>query len=542
MSNPSDWSDDSCFGSRRVSRPSETGSCTSPDSDLSDPFELPSKASISKAAKAAKVRETSALSDSSAAPLDAGVPNSQLRSRTRMNAPWSQDMSDHLWNTYHIYLQDPTVTPFRMGPSAVPPEGVIHRVAREAKRSWRGPRAVRRLRTQRISSMSIDATISNSNGGRLPSPDTAGTSHSGSLTPTGERSPGTYPAWAHSGAATRSHLRELCKRRGSTPARKNRHFQSRSPTPFPRKNPRSKDRQRSPGPLSAFSTRDISLSLATSSEAMNPEGPLAQLAANPAQKIQTGRHSLGRGINITSEVKSRCLGSPFSSHTYGPSSSGPSTYFPRPSFHSHADASVATGSVPFLRSPVRFDQPRSLNSTQKRRAQHPLEEELGLSGDSARPNVLRLFDTLTDGNRRRVRSRGFSLGDEAFRSRAPGPFGLHDPSINAPSFHGALPGHSTTYHGVPTLLPPARYMPPRLGSPFAEAGTSNTFPRRLFQQAGEAPTVRRAPFATVHHSRHSVESFDFGDGLPLGTRLRHLDQKLAEIRERETAPRNPPRD
>jgi hypothetical protein len=533
MSNPSDWSDDSYFGGSRISRPSEEGSCTSPDSDVDDPFESPSKG---------KGRETSISSDSNPFTFSGpDVLNAQLRSRTRTNAPWSRDMSEHLWNTYQIYLQDPTVTPFRIGASAVPPEGVIHRVAREAKRSWKGPKAVRRLRKQRISSLSIDAIACS--GEPTGSPDTAATSKSGSLTPTGEKAPRIYLRWQHSSAATRNHLRELCRRKDSTSVQRHRHLQSRSPTPFTHMNPRPKDRQRTPhsAPLSAFSTEEVALSLATSSaESMKPDGPLAKLAEpgvsmgpeTLTQKPPNGRHTLGRGINVNSEIQSRRLGSPFSCRTYGPSSSKSSKYFAKTPLNPQTD--IVSGSGPFLRSPVRFDQPRSLNGTQKRRAQHPLEEELGPTSSASRPSILdeQLFSAPVGGNRRRVRSRGFSLGDEVFRSRFPGPFAPSEPFVDTQTSEDASSSQGRIARATPTLLPSAEFAP-RLGSPFMEEGTSNTFPRRLFQQAGEMSTIRRTHFATVHHARHSVESFDFGNGVPLQSRLRQLDQKLTEIRERE---------
>lgn len=46
-------------------------------------------------------------------------------------------------------------------------------------------------------------------------------------------------------------------------------------------------------------------------------------------------------------------------------------------------------------------------------------------------------------------------------------------------------------------------------------------------------TIRKRPFATVHHTRHSIESFDFGEGPSLQSRLAQLDEKLTEIRQRE---------
>ena len=41
LSNASDFSDDSFYSGSRVSRPSDDGSCTSPDSDIADPFQSP---------------------------------------------------------------------------------------------------------------------------------------------------------------------------------------------------------------------------------------------------------------------------------------------------------------------------------------------------------------------------------------------------------------------------------------------------------------------------------------------------------------------
>jgi len=39
----------------------------------------------------------------------------------------------------------------------------------------------------------------------------------------------------------------------------------------------------------------------------------------------------------------------------------------------------------------------------------------------------------------------------------------------------------------------------------------------------------------MHQTRRSIESFDFGEGPSLQSRLSHLDEKLKEIREREAA-------
>jgi hypothetical protein len=39
----------------------------------------------------------------------------------------------------------------------------------------------------------------------------------------------------------------------------------------------------------------------------------------------------------------------------------------------------------------------------------------------------------------------------------------------------------------------------------------------------------------MHQTRRSIESFDFGEGPSLQSRLTDLDQKLKKIREREAA-------
>jgi hypothetical protein len=534
LSNPSDWSDDSYFSGGQMSRPSADSTCTSPDDDLVDPFVALSKG---------KGKETSNADVSTS--FSSEILNGQLRSKTRGDAPWSREMSEHLWETYQVYLQDPTVTPFRIGASAVPPEGVIHRVAREAKRSWKGPKSPggRHFQKRRVVSRTIDSSMRNVEG--AGSPDTTTTSKSGSITPTGETAPKVYIQWQHSSAATRSHLRELCKRKDSLSVQKHRHLQSRSPTPFSQSRVLSRDRLRSPPtPQGAFSTRDIAISLATStSSSMQPDGPLAKLSKPsgsgssnepllPKIIVQDGQHDLSPSITSDPEFPSRRLRSPFTARTYGPSASNIFSAFSRPSPPaSRSDTISSTG--PRLRSPLRFKPSRSLNGTQKRRAQHALEEELSPNGAVIRPSILdeQLFGGPLENRHRRVRIRGFSLGDaasrnripELFRSQANGATNLSIPDMNP----------SNSPRQVTPLLPPAEFSRPRLGSPFSEAGTSNTFPRRLFQPMDGTSTIRKRPFATVHHTRHSIESFDFGEGPSLQSRLTQLDEKLAEIRQRE---------
>ena len=175
----------------------------------------------------------------------------------------------------------------------------------------------------------------------------------------------------------------------------------------------------------------------------------------------------------------------------------------------------------------------------KRRAQNSLDEDLSPRGAVLRPSILndQLFGGPFKESRRRVRSRGFSLGDEALRHRAPGAF-PRSPTV--PSLPTAIespiiaPEPVTAVIAPPTLLPSVTFDPPRLGSPFCESGPSKTFPRRLFQEG--SATIRRSQFATMHQTRRSIESFDFGQPASQ-SRLSHLDDKLKEIRERQGAVR-----
>lgn len=538
LSNPSDWSDDSYFSGGRISRPSEDSTCTSPDDDLVDPFITFSKG---------KGKEAS-IENNSTSPRS-NVLNGQLRSKTRNDAPWSKEMSEHLWQTYQVYLQDPTVTPFRIGASAVPPEGVIHRVAREAKRSWKGPKADagRPLERRRVLTLTNDSSMVSEG---ASSPDTTTTSKSGSITPTGEAVPKVYIQWQHSSAATRNHLRELCKRKDSLSVQKHRHLQSRSPTPFSQSRMWSRDRLRSVTPPAqrVFSTKEIAISLASSSSiSMQPNGPLAKLSEpsgpsnEPLQSEnikQDGEPGLSSSIYVDTELPSRRLRSPFSSRTYGPSAS--SNFFSTFTGTSTQDNLSVSG--PRLRSPLRFNQARSLNGTQKRRARHALEEELSPGGAVVLPSIPdnQLFSGSLENGHRRVRIRGFSLGDAASRNGISGLFREHtDGSPSLLTQDNTMTNSPTPPRQVTPLLPSVEFSQSRLGSPFSEVGMSNTFPRRLFPQIDGNSTVRKRPFATVHHTRHSLESLDFGEGPSGPSRLSQVEEKLAEIRQRESSASKP---
>ena len=535
MSNGSDYSFDSFYSGSRVSRRSEDGSCTSPEPDFADPFQFPS---FSKGKGKALYRDEEAS--------EAPAVSKQLRNKTRTDAPWTKDQSAHLWATYLKYLQDPTVTPFRVGPSCIPPQGVIHRVARAAKRMWKGPKVVNSaVRHASRNTPRVD---------NAPSSD-----KSGSITPTG-LAPKVYAQWPHSSNATRTHLRELCKNKDSNLAQHYRHFQSRSPAPFT-KQIRSSARPGERPSIPTFSTQDISMSLVTStSETMQPDGPLAKLAAEepdsatsaasssgfpPIEKFRPLSFGKSRGLQLAlrqdeNQGRGRRLGSPFA-RTYGPSSSQGLDLSDRPS---PPRTQFNTGARPRLRSPVRFEAPRSLNGSQKRRAQHSLDEELSPNGAVLRPSILdeQLFGTPAAGSLRRVRTRGFSLGDDMTQTGPAASLpiqGFGDIFTTAPvassmTVASEIPKSEpvTVVTSTSQLLPPVTFDPPRLGSPFSESRSSQTFPRRLFPDA--TATIRRSAFATMHQTRRSIESFDFGDGESLQSRLSTLDQRLRELRERDT--------
>lgn len=499
MSNPSEYSDDSYFSSIRTSRASED-ELSSPDEDFKRSFVFPS------------IKGKEALPAVSL----------EVKGKGLKNAHWTKDMSAHLWQTYQIYLADSTVTPFRVGASGVPPEGVIVRVAREAKRSWRGPKQ------DKMSG--VQTTIPES---ALESDPSAMPARSGSITPTGDASSKPYQTWPHSSAATRNHLRELCKK-DSVSVHRHRHMQSKSPTPF------THFRARSEGhavrPSATFSTKDIALSLVTSTaNSMRPDGPLAQLTASKPPKPVTPRPFSFDGYCddpfVDKPEDGSRLGSPFVSskinrfHSYGPSSSHTLASFGRPS------PKKADG--PKLGSPVRFGA-RSLQGTGKRRAPDFPDDEIT---PITRPSILddQLFGGPLESNKRRTRSRGFSLGNESIVALPP--------SISMPQMPTHAPHDSSSpFNNAPSLLPSATFASPadredRILT-FNDSGNSATFPRRLLQPAFESSgseRMRRRQYTTVHHPRRSIESFDFGTGPSLESRVAELDRKLAALRAREEA-------
>ncbi|MCJ1273193.1 hypothetical protein MMC21_000982 [Puttea exsequens] len=476
----SDSSDDS--NGSLTSYPAGDGSCTSPESDAPDPFKF---ASIRKG----KAKHWAALAQNEGA-----FQNEQKSKKNYVK--WTVEMDQHLWSTYHVYLQDPTVTPFKMLPGVAPPLGVCHRVAREARRTWRGGRTPIKKGPVLMSPLRFgtELSISTTNQNSAPeSPDTIRATRSGSNTPT-KSTQSRHPPWPKSGSSTRRRLRHLCKRKPSIAPHYQRLLQSRSPSPFSSSSPRASHRPQSrlsevASPIHqhspSFNTRDIQLSLTTSTAvSMQPNGPLSQLAlgktsdewfneppvpwaspsAIPSDILTTVETTEG---HEESSLQSPRLGSPFGHHTWGPSRSRQRI---RPSA-SRIQSSDGMTLGPSLRSPAKLHDTFPYPGVPKRRALHQLEDELSPGGSSRRQDILE--NLLSGGRHRRVRSRGFSLGD-----MHPTPL---ENLFTPPNTADETPtGQSTAASSSPTEPnPPTPTQPRRLASPFSGIAPRPTRTRHL---------------------------------------------------------------
>ncbi|KAL7789374.1 hypothetical protein V8C37DRAFT_214082 [Trichoderma ceciliae] len=455
-------------------------------------------------------------------PSRAAAAASNRRSR---KAPWARLMSQHLWSVYMTYLQDPHVTPFRIGKSGIPPHGVCMRVAREAKRSWKGPKSQR-------AKTSAD--------------------HSGSATPTIEAAPTSYLQWPHSCAATRAHLRELCKA-SATSAARNHHYMGRNPTPFGRSANRFWNRRMAPTrSQSAFSGNDMALSLAVSTcESMQPHGPLAQLTGSqdpPAIELWAPPTLMGAAVPAPSTGAAGAditrLGSPFVARSYGPSSSNSLA----DSFGMSLEPQRLSNSVGTRRrslgSPARLSS-NSRGSTQKRRSKQsaavePRRKRPSLGSDfwvdpsnngaSTQATPSAEFSSTTSTQRDALfipRTNLQELFEASHPLSHPHP---HPPAASPPSSISS-PGGSdkmAATQGAPTLAPPLANVPVRLGSPFSAAKTSFSFPgRRSASISAIDFSIIRRPFATV---QQPAESETTPTKSSLRSRLAYIDERLKDFR------------
>ncbi|KAL9004540.1 MAG: hypothetical protein Q9188_002634 [Gyalolechia gomerana] len=481
----SDSSDES--NGSLTSYPSLGGSCTSPESDAADPFVLPS----ARKSKLELKPNSLAMTEMSQHP-----PNPNLLKQPPVY--WTSEMDKHLWSTYMQYVQDPTVTPFKTLPGSVPPLGVCHRVARLARRTWRG--AGQMLRSP-LSDETITASVRSGSTTQV-------------LTP---------PTWPKSSSSTRRRLRFLAKRKPAIAP----HYQRllRSPSPFSSSSQARSARASSPlcQEQTAFDTRDIQFSLATSTAAtMQPDGPLAQLsqgsslgpqpqseqfndppvpwASPPAIPSSDPNHgALFPDLSHDLAAEPPHLGSPFSgSRTWGPSRSRQHLRPTAPRTQSSQQASTIG---PALKSPVRFNSRNPYSSINKRRAQHQLEDELSPGGSDKRDLIEQLFGGHTEGRHRRVRSRGFSLGDVRGDDRLESLFQQQSPEQQNPQ----LPSEPSQMNA---LQPPqSGESIRRLGSPFSISGS------------GSMPTRR----PSGHLASSSLSAFDASNFASIDQRIRQTD-------------------
>ncbi|KAL7925114.1 hypothetical protein ACQKWADRAFT_242010 [Trichoderma austrokoningii] len=492
-------------------------------------------------------------------PIRAAALPAASKRRSR-KAPWTRSMTQHLWSVYMTYLQDPHVTPFHISKSGIPPDGVCMRVAREAKRSWKGPKS--QLMTKKTKQRTAD--------------------HSGSATPTEATAPATssYLQWPHSCAATRAHLRELCKVSSATSAARNHHY----PTPFGRAANRAWSRRMAPPPpssrssQSAFSGNDMALSLALSTcESMQPQGPLAQLTASlgfcappPAVPVAPGPGAAGADMTR--------LGSPFVARSYGPSSSSEladSSFgmdFEQPQRLSNSvgtrrrslgsPAIISSNNTDLSMSNSNNSRGGS-NNQQKRRSKQlsaaiePRRKRPSLASDfwddpsnngtaSTRATPSAEFSSTTATQRDALFIPRANL-QELFEASHPATLAsvsasaASPPSSSSPPTLGPGPGPGPgTGTGTDKRVIAAAPQPARLGSPFSAAKTSFSFPGRRSNSISAIDfSIIRRPFATVQpvqqqqQQQQPPETETTPTRSSLRSRLAYIDERIKDFRRRD---------
>ncbi|KAH9869686.1 hypothetical protein IAQ61_006898 [Plenodomus lingam] len=450
---------------------SRGGSCTTPEEERMNPFLYCSPPITSPYL---------------ASPLIA-APKPQAAKKMKLRATFTEEMDHHLWMTYMKYLQDPTVTPFKALPSTTPPNGVCHRVARMARKTWKCSR------TSRASGLRVGPHYASPSGTPATSRPSRGGSNSASA-----RSSKSFSRFP-SEKQCRKRLRDLAKQKPSISAHYQRMLQ-RSPSPFQSSPPREEEEESRPLPLSSpfsqgaatFSTRDMNVSLATSTApSMQLGNPLSQLAKDITPRptgrtwssVRSSAHQKSQSLHIGLGLG---LGSPFHATSGTPNASA--------SRHNartwHAPSSSAQGAR--LGSPFQLHSPRPMSRVFKRRALHnSFEDRARTRGDTF---VNELFGAPAESSHRRVRSRGFSLGDMVEGARrlplANDPSGFNpfaDLGSVMPSPARRSPAMSAEAHGQATV---------RLGSPFG-ARPSHTFPRSNLSHSFEPPASFEQRFAAM---------------------------------------------
>ncbi|KAI5301863.1 hypothetical protein KEM56_001270 [Ascosphaera pollenicola] len=250
--------------------------CISPESEMQDPFDV----------VAHQFSDRREYLETPSKPERHGHhgsrPSAVPHART---VTWTRDMDNHLWTTYNEFLQDPTITPFKMLPGTLPPLGVSYRVAREARKTWP------KYKPQRAPLPQRSRLLSNAAGDCLGVTDTdpdAGRPVSSNVTPNAVKNatvPPVKPAWPKSDASTRRRLKELCKRKFSIAPHYQRLIRSPSPKPgMPESDTTGLDTElirtdgeplytEAPATSSPFATRDLEISLIAGSIPLEPRDP-----------------------------------------------------------------------------------------------------------------------------------------------------------------------------------------------------------------------------------------------------------------------------
>ncbi|PGH05029.1 hypothetical protein AJ79_06916 [Helicocarpus griseus UAMH5409] len=508
----SNFSDSSAASSTSyISHPSMGGSCTSPESEIYDPFltypVINSKHAQETPSKPGNVQEQ---------PVNATI-------KTR----WTAEMDNHLWNTYQIYLQDPRITPFKMVPGSLPPLGVSHRVAREARKTWSRVKSKPNHGSSVVPSIpAIHAEQRDCSDKKQAAEDFV--PRSGSTTPTARNTPA-KPMWPKSDSSTRRRLKALCKRKFSIAPHYQRLLQSRSPSPFLEPFPESTFRvplQRGTPyrKAASFATRDLGVSLASSSlptQVAELERPMDSLDSNldnwfnsisdhvqPSSQVQ--RETILDQANLSRPSSNPIprLGSPFMYHTWGPDSSRRRLRSVTPA--SQCETIHSTSSK--IRSPGRLDP---FGNAHKRRALHRLEDELDSGGSSLSrpfPDLIRQTRPTDVGQRRvRLRNRGATTGainsrgrlDQLFSPPAPFPAFAQDNQQPQDNTH-LRPGDDIKRLGSPFHSDPFSKKQPPPHSPRHAPSLSDPFILKSFANMASAA---RHPEATYQqHSQNTPYS------------------------------------
>lgn len=494
---PADFSDSEDSDDSSDSGPSWEEDLGSPDAELPDAFSQLHDAAGGLSSPM-NFRESRPASFRSSVHLD--------------KQKWTPEMDEHLWASYVKYLADPVHTPFKMLPGTAPPLGVCHRVAREAKKTWKGPSH------SPVSPGAASADFMNVDNNTT-------TTEQSYLMPrfqqqynrsTSDMSRKSNSKWLRSEGATRRRLRHLCKRNPTLAAHYHRLVQTRTPSPFESSSSAkagSSSRFASPAPAdtdSAFATRDLNITLATSTAAsMQPDAPLAQLAqdlpvkprpysteySRPARRgVHHRSQSLQLGLGLHSQPvdasKFRDLASPFHESQ-------------QPDWLTTAPAAITTAPTTQHMASVKEDiteegasikihAPRPLSGTLKRRSELPTGADELVTGDSEkrRSMIQNLFRSSIDEGDTRFHGRASTIG--AIRHST---CGRHLADIFTPPTIAEqaepLPSPIGTSHTRQASLadqmssyrlpaPPQLEEIPRLASPFAPAPNarfSRTFPR-----------------------------------------------------------------